>query len=144
MGPKRQNLGLTSVRGVESGKGDHEEGGGVFASIDQVREGPLGVSVTPQALDEAEPGRQTLDDGAQAVGVAVTQSDRFCRRRKRHFGTSYLIGFHPKLPPLSHLICAWRGSLQESPGGSFHFISCVIIGCLKTDVFMLVVGTDSN
>lgn len=55
------------MRSVESGEGDHEEGGGVFPSVHQVREGPLGVSVTPQALDEAEPGGQTLDDGAQAV-----------------------------------------------------------------------------
>lgn len=81
-GPKCQNVALTSVRGVEGGERDHEEGGGVFASIDQVREGPLGVSVTPQALDEAEPGGQTLDDGAQAVRVAVTQRHRFCERRK--------------------------------------------------------------
>lgn len=57
----------TSVCGVESGEGDHKEGGGVLPSVDQVGEGSLGVAVTPQALDEAEPGRQTLDDGAQAV-----------------------------------------------------------------------------
>lgn len=61
----------TSVSGVEGGEGDHEEGGGVFASVHQVREGSLGVAVAPQALDEAQPGGQTLDDGAQAVGVAV-------------------------------------------------------------------------
>lgn len=58
---------LTSVCGVERGKGDDEEGGRVFPSIHQVREGPLGVTVTPQALDEAEPGGQALDDGAQTV-----------------------------------------------------------------------------
>lgn len=84
LGPKCQNVcaGLTSVRGVESGEGDDEEGGGVFPSIHQVREGPLGVSVTPQALDEAEPGGQTLDDGAQAVRVAVAQGDGFCKRHR--------------------------------------------------------------
>lgn len=97
-------MALTSVRGVESGEGDHEEGGGVFASIDQVREGPLGVSVTPQALDEAEPGGQTLDDGAQAVRVAVTQRDRFCKRRKDTLEPLPLLffissdGFHPNCP----------------------------------------------
>lgn len=57
----------TSVRGVESGEGDDKEGGRIFPSIHQVREGSLGVTVTPQALTEAEPGGQTLDDGAQAV-----------------------------------------------------------------------------
>lgn len=54
----------TSVSGVEGSEGDHEEGGGVFPCIHQVREGSLGVTVTPQALDETEPGGQTLDDGA--------------------------------------------------------------------------------
>ncbi len=57
--------------GVERREGDDKEGGRVFPSIHQVREGPLGVAVTPQALDEAEPGGQTLDDGAQTVRVAV-------------------------------------------------------------------------
>lgn len=59
------------MSGVQGSEGDHEECGGIFASVHQVREGPLGVAVTPQALDEAEPGGQTLDNGAQAVGVAV-------------------------------------------------------------------------
>lgn len=62
---------LTSVCGVERGKGDDKEGGRIFPSIHQVREGPFGVTVTPQALDEAEPGGQTLDDGSQTVRVAV-------------------------------------------------------------------------
>lgn len=62
---------LTSVCGIERSEGDDKEGGGIFPSIHQVREGPLGVTVTPQALDEAEPGRQTLDDGAQTVRVAM-------------------------------------------------------------------------
>lgn len=59
------------MRGVERCEGDDEEGGGIFPSIHQVREGSLGVAVTPEALDEAEPGGQTLDDGAQTVRVAV-------------------------------------------------------------------------
>lgn len=57
----------TSVCGVECSKGDDKEGGRIFPSIHQVREGSLGVTVTPQALNEAEPGGQTLDDGAQTV-----------------------------------------------------------------------------
>lgn len=56
---------------IEGCKGDDEEGGGIFPSIHQVWESPLGVAVTPQALDETDPGGQTLDDGAQAVRVAV-------------------------------------------------------------------------
>lgn len=58
--------------GVECGEGNDKEGGRIFSSIHQVREGPLGVTVTPQALDEAEPGGQTLDDGTKTVRVAVT------------------------------------------------------------------------
>lgn len=60
--------------GVESCEGDNKEGGGVFAGVDQVWEGPLGVTVTPQALDETKPGGQTLDDGAQAVPVTVADA----------------------------------------------------------------------
>lgn len=59
------------MSGVEGSKGDDKEGGRVFPSIHQVREGSLGVTVTPQALDEAEPGGQTLDDGAETVRVGV-------------------------------------------------------------------------
>ena len=58
---------LTSVRGVKRCEGDDKESCGIFPGINQVREGPLGVTVTPQALDEAEPGGQTLDDGAQTI-----------------------------------------------------------------------------
>ena len=61
----------TSVRGVQRGEGDDEEGGGIFPSVHQVGERPLCVSVAPQTLDEAEPGGQALDDGAQPVRVAV-------------------------------------------------------------------------
>lgn len=57
--------------GVEGGKGDNKEGGRIFPSVHQVREGPLCVTVTPQALDETQPSRQTLDDGTETVGVAV-------------------------------------------------------------------------
>lgn len=62
---------FTSVCGVERGEGDHKESCRVFSSVHQVRKSSLGVTVTPQALDEAEPGGQTLDDGAQTVRVAV-------------------------------------------------------------------------
>lgn len=92
-----QNVNITSVRGVESGEGDHEEGGGVLPGVHQVREGPLGVSVTPQALDEAEPGGQTLDDGAQAVRVAVTQRHGFCKTPRD------TIGPLSSLPPIAFI-----------------------------------------
>lgn len=62
---------LTSVCGVERCEGDDKESCRIFPSIHQVRKGPLGVTVTPQALDEAEPGGETLDDGAQTIRVAV-------------------------------------------------------------------------
>lgn len=57
---------------VEGGKGDDKERSGVFPGVDQVREGPFGVAVTSQTLDETEPGGKTLDDRADAVGVGVT------------------------------------------------------------------------
>lgn len=57
----------TSVCRVERSKGDNKEGGRIFPSIHQVWESPLGVTVTPQALDEAQPGGQTLDDGTQTI-----------------------------------------------------------------------------
>lgn len=57
--------------GVERSEGDNKEGGRIFPGVHQVREGPLGVAIAPQALDEAEPGGQTLDDGTQTVRVAV-------------------------------------------------------------------------
>lgn len=56
---------------VEGREGDNKEGSGVFPSIHQVREGPLGVTVTPQTLDEAEPRRETLDHSSDPVGVGV-------------------------------------------------------------------------
>lgn len=62
---------LTFVGLVQRCERHHKEGGRVFAGIDQVREGALSVSVTPQALHEAEPGGQTLDDGAHAVQIRV-------------------------------------------------------------------------
>ena len=62
---------LTSVCVVKGGEGDGEEGGGVFAGVDQVREGTLGVTVTPQALYETEPGGQALDHSPHAVRVSV-------------------------------------------------------------------------
>lgn len=56
---------------VQGGEGDDKEGGGVLPGVDEVREGSLGVPVTSQTLDEAEPGGKTLDDGADAVRVRV-------------------------------------------------------------------------
>ncbi|TNN55542.1 hypothetical protein EYF80_034284 [Liparis tanakae] len=54
--------------GEQGSEGDHEEGRGVLPGVHQVRERPLGVAVTPETLDEPEPGRETLDHGADAVG----------------------------------------------------------------------------
>lgn len=62
---------LTSVGLVECRKSHHEEGGRVFPSVNQVREGALRVPVAPQALHKAEPGWQTLDDGPHAIGIRV-------------------------------------------------------------------------
>lgn len=56
---------------VEGGEGNSEEGGGIFASINQMREGPLGVTVTAQTLDESEPRRKTLDHRPNAIRVRV-------------------------------------------------------------------------
>lgn len=58
---------------VECGEGDHKESGGVFASVDQVRESSLGVSVPTEALYETEPSGQTLDDGTETVGVTMAR-----------------------------------------------------------------------
>lgn len=57
---------------VKGGEGDDKERSGVFPSIDQVREGPLGVAVPSQALDESKPGRKTLDHRPDPVGVGIT------------------------------------------------------------------------
>lgn len=65
---------LTSVGLVERRESHHKEGGRVFAGVYQVREGALGVSVTPQALHEAEPGRQALDDGPHTVRICVARA----------------------------------------------------------------------
>lgn len=58
---------LTFVCVVEGSEGDREEGGGVLAGVDQMREGTLGVTVTPQALHKAEPGGQALDHCPYAI-----------------------------------------------------------------------------
>lgn len=57
---------------VQRSKGDNKERSGVFPSVDQVREGPLGVAITSQALDESKPGGKTLDHCTHAVGVGIT------------------------------------------------------------------------
>lgn len=57
---------------VKGGEGDDKERSGVFPSVDQVREGPLGVAVPSQALDESKPGRKTLDHRPDPVGVGIT------------------------------------------------------------------------
>ena len=58
---------------VQGGEDDHEEGGRVLPCVGQVGEGPLGVSVAPQTLDEAEPGGQALDDRPHPVRVRVAR-----------------------------------------------------------------------
>lgn len=68
---------------VKGSEGDHKESSRVFPSIDQVREGPLGVAVTAQALDEPKPGRKTLDDCTDPVGVGITNIS-ICRGTQTH------------------------------------------------------------
>lgn len=57
---------------VKGSEGDNKERSRVFPSIDQVRESPLGVPITSQALDESKPGRKTLDHCTDPVGVGIT------------------------------------------------------------------------
>lgn len=98
----------TFVCVVKGGKGDDEEGGGVFPSVDQVREGPLGVAVTPQALDEPKPGRKTLDDCSHPIGVGVTHVSP-CRGTGTHTPLQRVTFIHS--PPFvraegsAHLSC---------------------------------------
>lgn len=71
---------MSAVKGSE---GDHKESSRVFPSIDQVREGPLGVAITAQALDEPKPGRKTLDHCTDPVGVGITNIST-CRGTQTH------------------------------------------------------------
>ncbi len=73
---------FTFMSSVEGCKCDHKEGGGVFPSIHQVREGPPGVTVTSQTLNKPQPGRQTVDDGPNSIRIAVTPFITLCRRRQ--------------------------------------------------------------
>lgn len=73
---------FTFMSSVEGCKCDHKEGGGVFPSIHQVREGPPGVTVTSQTLNKPQPGRQTVDDGPNSIRIAVTPVITLCRRRQ--------------------------------------------------------------
>lgn len=57
---------------VKGSEGDNKEGCGVFPSVNQVREGPFGVTVAPQTLDETEPSRKTLDHCTDTIGVGIT------------------------------------------------------------------------
>lgn len=57
---------------VKGSEGDNKEGSRVFPSINQVREGPVGVAITSQALDKSKPGRKTLDHCADPIGVGIT------------------------------------------------------------------------
>lgn len=77
----------TFVCAVEGGEGDSKEGGGVFASINQMREGPLGVTVTAQTLDEPEPRGETLDHRPDAIRVRVAH---IITCRGRHLATGLL------------------------------------------------------
>lgn len=62
----------TFMCAVKGGEGDNKEGSGVFPSINQMRKGPFGVTVTAQTLDKSEPSRKTLDHRTDAIGVGVT------------------------------------------------------------------------
>lgn len=76
-------LSATFMCAVKGSEGDHKESSRVFPSIDQVREGPLGVAITAQALDEPEPGRKTLDHCTDPVGVGITNIST-CRGTQTH------------------------------------------------------------
>lgn len=56
---------------VEGCKCHHEEGGGIFSSVNQMK-GPFVITVTAQALDESQPSGDALDNCSHSVGVAVT------------------------------------------------------------------------
>lgn len=73
----------TFMCAVKGSEGDHKESSRVFPSIDQVREGPLGVAITAQALDEPKPGRKTLDHCTDPVGVGITNIST-CRGTQTH------------------------------------------------------------
>ena len=60
---------------IQGGKKLHKEGGGVFPCVDHVGKYQLGVTVTAQALGEAEPRRQTGDNGSDPVDILG--ADRF-------------------------------------------------------------------
>lgn len=68
---------------VKGSEGDNKEGSRVFPSIDQVREGPFGVTITSQALDESKPGRETLDHCTDPIGVGITNVST-CRSAQTH------------------------------------------------------------
>lgn len=126
--------------GVERCEGDDKESGGIFPSIHQVREGSLGVAVTPEALDEAEPGGQTLDDGAQAVRVAVAHVviGIWNRRRGRVTPPRRIVPF----PQRGSSVRRSHGDLSVAK--HFQSISSVLIGCVEAEASLSVVHTDSN
>ena len=69
----------TFVSAVEGCKCHHEEGGGIFSSVNQMK-GPFVITVTAQALDESQPSRDALDNRSHSVGVAVTNLI-ICKKR---------------------------------------------------------------
>lgn len=71
---------------VEGCKCHHEEGGGIFSSINQMK-GPFIIAVTAQALDESQPSRDALDNCSHSVGVAVANLI-FCKEKKKRQGYS--------------------------------------------------------
>lgn len=79
----------TFMCAVKGSEGDNKERGGVFPSIDQVREGPLGVAITSQALDESKPGRKTLDHCTDPVGVGITDVSTCRETQTRRFAVEF-------------------------------------------------------
>ena len=82
---KKNNKKRTFVSGVERGEEDHEECGGVFARVDDVRKDETRVAVTPDTLGEAEPGGETGDQRPDTVRHAAT--DLITWRRERECDT---------------------------------------------------------
>ena len=75
---ERRPLLLSGVGGVKGAKGDYQEGGAILAGINKVREGLLGVSISPNALSEPEPCRETGNHRHQPP-AGVTAEPEFPR-----------------------------------------------------------------
>lgn len=93
----------TCMRFVEGCKCHHEEGSGVFASIDQMGKGSLGVTVSAQALNESQPSRNALNNRSHTIRIVVAdlfickqRSNKRQRRRKLPSNSLHIILVFPQ------------------------------------------------